>query len=169
MEIASYILKLDANTTEALALIKRCNETQLRYKPEGKWNTLEIAEHICSTERLVIALLSKPSANLHGEENVIGNEKLERILVTMRARKVKAPDSLEPKGLLNTAEAFEEKFIAQRQVLKENLLNGKIIIDTRIHKHPIMGEMTITDWMYFIIHHTQRHLEQIKELMNEHL
>ena len=125
-----------------------------------------ILEHIYLTDKIVIAIINRPTEKLHTDEEFIGNEKLKRWLVEKQAKKVKAPEMLEPKGDLKDVATFEKVFLAQRNLLKHQIEKGEIVIDNRIHKHPMLGEMTISDWLYFLIHHTQRHLEQAKELID---
>ena len=93
----------------------------------------------------------------------MGNEKLQQILLAEQKAKVKAPEILEPKGIINDTSTFERLFSEQRNLIKQAIENAEIVIDNRLHKHPMLGEMTISDWLYFLIHHSQRHLEQIKE------
>ena len=44
-------------------------------------------------------------------------------------------------------------------------LGQQLVIDNRVHKHPSLGEMTVSDWLWFMIRHTERHLEQVKEVI----
>lgn len=76
-----------------------------------------------------------------------------------------APEALLPKGEVTDVDAFKKRFQEQRKELKEDIENGKLIIDNRTRKHPRLGEMTVSDWLYFLISHTERHVEQIGELV----
>lgn len=167
MEITEYINRLDKNTEAAIALAKSCTPEQLNKKPEKGWSIAEVLEHICMTELSVCKRIGKPSEKTSEASTIYGNEKIEKILVGYRDRKVTAPDFLEPQGAITTVEEFEAVFTAQRNRLKEDLTSGKLIVDNKVHLHPRLGEMTMSDWLNFLIHHTQRHLEQVKDLLNE--
>lgn len=165
MEKTYFLNLLDQNTEEVLALVKTCSADQLRFKQDGQWSMLEILEHIIIVDKLCAALLLKPSNETATDLNLYGKAKLNKILVEGRTRKVQAADILKPKGAIENISLFEKVFLAERNLLKENIENKKIIIDNKTHKHPLLGAMTIADWLHFIPCHTERHLEQIKDLL----
>ncbi|HEY1038929.1 MAG TPA: DinB family protein [Bacteroidia bacterium] len=163
MNINHYITLLDQNTINTITVAKACSELQLNTKPDGKWSPLGVLEHICITDKLIYSMLSRPASSVSEQNEIIGNEKLKRLMVGLKDRKVMAPEMLHPKGDIKDPTAFEKVFTEQREQLKQDLESGKIIIDNRIYKHPMMGEMTVSDWLNFMIHHTQRHVIQIGE------
>ena len=122
-----------------------------------------ILEHIYLADKSISLLLQKKSENLNAQEVILGNDKIERLVVNLRHRKVKSPDILLPKGRFKMLSEFKPAFTQQRENLKSSLQDGSIPIDNSILPHSYLGNMTKTDWLYFIIHHAQRHLEQIKE------
>jgi uncharacterized damage-inducible protein DinB len=167
MEVAAYLIDLDANTYEALALAKNCTDAQLAFKPEGKWSVLQIFEHICLSDAIMIKLISRPTISISEKSELIGETTLRQNVAQGRAYKLAAPESLTPLGAFSNIAEFESVFVRQLSELKDGLLSGKIVIDNRVYKHPYFGEMTISDWLNFMIHHTTRHLEQIRELNRE--
>ena len=162
MDIQTYFEELDENTTSIVQLVQSCPENQLHVKQGEAWSVMEILEHILLTERVVISLISRPSERLHTSEALFGKEKMFHLLVTRRDKKIEAPVGLHPKGNLTTSVDFEKQFVTQRNLLKQHLLDGTIVIDSKMHKHPFLGDMPIADWLYMIIHHSLRHAEQIK-------
>ena len=157
---------LDINTQEILNLTENLTPAQLLLHPENKWSIIQILEHIILTDRIVIRLLSKKSESHSDTTEIHGHERLHRMIVTMRSRLVNAPDMLQPKGDIQTLEAFKQVFTEQRLLLKSDIADGKITIDNRIEKHPYLGEMTMSDWMHFMPLHAKRHLEQIRDILN---
>lgn len=167
MNNEEYYQRLDKNTREALILAEECSAPELAHKHEGKWSSLEILEHIVLTEHLVLAFLMKRSDKIAETDEIFGFEKLDKLIVQFRARKVSAPEVLHPKGSITDVEGFRKVFLDQRELLKQSISSGKIVIDNRVHKHPFLGEMTIRDWLNFVPLHAQRHLDQIKDLLAE--
>lgn len=165
MNLQDYIEILDENSSRTIKLAYSISDDALTLKLPGKWSPLEILEHIFLTDKIVLILLSRPSVNKHTSTHILGSEKLEKFLIDGRNHKVEAPEALHPKGLFPNLDAFEIAFLEQRKQLKLKLDSGEIIMDNRIHKHIRLGEMTISDWLYFIIHHTNRHLEQIQDML----
>ena len=158
-----FITRLDDNTKEILQLVKSLTSSQLAFKKDGKWNVLEILEHLYLSDKIIMTIISKPSENIHATEDIYGTRKIKAILVDERDKKISSPEPLKPKGIFSDVFVAEKAFFQQRDTLKNLLRADGIIIDNRIHKHPLLGEMTISDWLNFIIHHTERHIEQIKD------
>jgi len=156
---------IDRNTTQLVALVNSLSPAQLSLHPEGKWTVLEQLEHIVLTDKIVGMLLMRPHSSIAETDTVMGQARLEKIIVTLRGRKVAAPDLLQPTGRIQTAEQFITQFTEQRNAFKTAVNDGSIELDSRTFKHPYLGEMTVIDWYHFIPLHAQRHLEQIKDIL----
>jgi len=79
-------------------------------------------------------------------------------LVDQRGKKLQTNDLLSPQGNFQTLADFNSAFIIIRNSIEKNLTTENLKIDNRIHNHFLLGEMTITDWLNFILFHTERHL-----------
>ena len=167
MEFNTYFQALDNNTDSTLQLAKSFPSALITVSTNDKWSILQILEHICMTEKLICGIVSKSSDKSAETNELLGNDKIKKLVVEKREYKVIAPDILFPKGDMRDLKDFEKVFLEQRNLLKQDIQTGKLLIDNRIHKHPMLGEMTIKDWLNFLIHHTQRHLEQIKDKLEE--
>jgi len=165
MDITAYFHLLDNNMQDTLQLVKGCTETQLHFKKEEQWSIMEVLEHISKSDTIVSSFLLKPFDATAEHEELWGQKRLTRAIVDRIDQKVKAPESMQPKGELKDIAAFEKLFLQQRNLLKQNIQSGIIVIDKRVRKHPLLGEMTISDWLYFIPLHAQRHLQQIKNIL----
>ena len=157
---------IDRNSKQLVDLVNTLTPEQLLLRPEGKWSVLEQLEHIVLTDKIVGLLLMRPHSSIAETETVMGQARLEKIIVTLRARKVAAPDLLQPTGNIQTAEQFNTQFTEQRTAFKAAVNDGTIVLDSRTFKHPYLGEMTVIDWYHFIPLHAQRHLEQIKDILS---
>lgn len=164
MDLILFIERLDQSTNTILQAAKACPPEQLQVNNEGKWSMLDIIEHLYLTDKVIFTIISRPSETIHADSEIIGNEKLHKILVERRSHTIIAPEILQPKGVINDLDTLLDFFVSQRNTLKNNLLSNKLIVDNRVHAHPFLGAMTIADWLNFTTHHTQRHLEQIKDL-----
>lgn len=163
MNIAIFIDSLDKNTGALLDSVTSLSEKELFYKHDERWCTMEILEHIYITDRLIMKIISGPSEQSHSDGVIIGDDKMKRIVVEKRHVKITAPDTLLPTGTISSLADFDEKFKQQRDLLKTNLLQGETVVDNRIYKHPVIGDMTVADWLHFMIRHTERHMLQIQE------
>jgi len=167
MDINKYCEILDSSSEKVLQLARSCSSKQLGFKPEGKWGILEILEHIWLTDKIIHYLISKPTDKVSQSSEIIGDTKLKRFVADGRTKKIEAPDVVKPKGNLPDIETFEELFLKHRERLKKDLKTGQIVVDNRMIKHFYMGEMTISDWLNLIVHHTHRHLKQINEVITD--
>jgi hypothetical protein len=165
MDTKEYFKMLDGNTQDILLMVDGFSANHLSNKKEGGWTVMEILEHICITENRIHTLMLKPSDTTAESKEILGKEKIKHLTVTEGKEKVMAPEALHPKGELKDVDAFKKRFQEQRKELKEDIENGKLIIDNRTRKHPRLGEMTVSDWLYFLVSHTERHVEQIGELV----
>jgi len=168
MDLNAYFAQLDEHTAATVNLARSLPADQLDVKPDGRWSLLEILEHIGLTERMVMTFLGRPSEQYSDKAENLGRDKLHRATVERRlAFKVEAPEWLRPRGQVTDIATFEQVFTSQRQQFRENLANGTIPVDNRVYKHPVLGDLTVSDWLHFLICHTQRHLDQIRDRLTE--
>jgi quinol monooxygenase YgiN len=163
MDINDFALKLKSTETELLKTIKPCTLQQLTLKQRNGWSILEIIEHIYLTENVIYEITLKPSAHTSVSKEIIGANQIKGKLLEQRKQKIETLESLKPIGGFSNLETAENTFLKLREKFKTELQSGKICIDNRIFKHPFLGDMTISDWLNFLIYHTQRHIEQIKD------
>ena len=163
LKMEKYINKLNQNTKKLLESVEKYSIEKLNQKNDSTWSILEILEHIYITDKVIYSIISKPSEKESKTKELFGDNKLENILIDQRDKKIQSPDFLYPKGYFQNLSNFNSAFIDLRNSLKNDLVTEKIKIDNRIHNHPLLGEMTITDWLNFIIFHTERHIKQINE------
>ncbi len=162
MDLTNYFNCLNQNNKNLLEAIDRIADDKLSKKTNG-WSIYEILEHIYLTDKIIFSLISTPSENKSDTNEIIGTIELENVLIGKKYHKVKSPEILNPKGVIHDIQDFKNIFSKQRESLKVNLESGKIKVDNRIFKHPFLGEMTVEDWLNFVIFHTKRHIKQIEE------
>lgn len=156
---------LNRNTGELLDLVRNKSDETLNHRSFNSWSILQVLEHLLITERYVLQLLTTPTEKVAPSKVLRGEENLNRILVDLRGRKVKAPDMLEPSGEINDIREFSTAFLKSRATLGQSLENGNITVDERVHAHPVLGDMTVSDWLHFLISHARRHMEQIRDIL----
>jgi hypothetical protein len=133
-----------------------------------RWSIAEVAEHIAGSEDFIFALVEKiagsPPANLNRAEQ---RKKDDLIIngVPKRDQKFQAPEQLRPKGLYKSPAEFARAFVKSRD------RNIAFVRDTQADlrgvaaDHPALGPLDAYQWMLFISAHSERHLNQIREVM----
>ena len=163
IEMENYINEIEHNTQKLLETVRDFAIEDLIAKENDKWSILEVLEHIYITDKVIYSIIAKPSDKEFYSKEIIGKNKLESILVGQIDVKLQSPDLLRPKGVFQNFTDFNIAFTSLRNSIKDDLLTRKFKIDNRIHTHFLLGDMTITDWLNFILLHTERHLIQIKK------
>jgi hypothetical protein len=162
----TFLQTLTENTTDQFKILDtiQAQEASKIIAPE-QWTILEHLEHCYIVENSVNRLMRSSILQESETEEVIGNEKLKKIIVDWRARKVKSPETMLPKGNLHSVEKYKLQLFDLRRTLSEDLESGNIIITNKKLPHPYLGEMTMSDWLYFIVHHSKRHFLTIEEIL----
>lgn len=168
-EDRAKVLKLLTDSQqETLDLLKGLSDAQWNYKaaPE-KWSVGEVAEHIWLAEGLLFGAMEnalKTPENPQWEEQTKGkNERVVQIL-TNRAGKAQAPETIKPTGKsraeimkgLEEARAKTLKFATETQAAMNS--------HTLKHPFPVFGVLTAYQWLIYIPAHNIRHNQQIAEV-----
>ena len=123
------------------------------------------------SERLTLlgirrAMLGEPAASddlaqAQGMEDVIVRR------VPMRTSQIIAPQSIVPGGSIGQWPAALEAFLAAR--VKTLAVDAKATedFDRRLFPHPVLGNLTLRQWLVFSAAHSERHARQIEELLEQ--
>lgn len=159
--------KITATIDKLTDLINQSDQQELEYKATPDfWSILECAEHIHLVNSGIARILQKPApeTNENMVSELFGEGKMNHLLVTKREVKQVAPESVAPKGIFKTAEEAKKAIHKDIHVILHLLNTKDFSQETFIIHHPRLGNMTKTDWLYFLIAHTERHLYQIQEI-----
>ncbi len=161
------IQELDQTSKNLLAAIGELSDQQLNYKVNPHmWSIHECVEHIVITEIAVYRILMQHDSAGSGSSSEIeriGKAKMEKLL-SDRSIKTDAPDDVKPIGRFSSLDELRDKFISNRKRIVDELKDNRIVFDSRMIVHPVLGEMTKKDWLHFMIHHCERHGKQIEEI-----
>lgn len=144
----------------------RCSE-----RPSSEaWSILDVVEHIATVEIGILdvfrkRLFEKPcppeyKAQTAGKDQIIADAMKDRI-----NRRI-SPDLVKPAGRWPTAVAALVAFDHARKEMIELL--GKETRDLRDYcaPHPSLKALDGHQWVIFLVTHTDRHREQIRDLKN---
>ena len=160
-----FINELERTSKELLKTIDGLTDAQVKYKLNPQvWSIHECLEHIVITEIGIYRILMQhPAADESLPTERVGREKIKEVMSDRNA-KVESPESVKPIGRFNSIEELKEKFVSNRERITEALNSKTITFDSAIIVHPTLGEMTKKDWLHFLIHHCERHCQQIEEI-----
>lgn len=168
IDITDYRSKLNANLQQFVQLLSPLSTEARRFKQDNEWNLLEILEHVWLTEQTVVQMITKGSGSFSDDLEIFGFDKLKKVLVDYRHRKVKAPQGMEPKGAEISLPDLLVKLHNGRNSLINDIQSARLWMSAEVHVNPMLGEMTVIDWLHFILLHSERHYLQMQEQMQRY-
>jgi iron uptake system EfeUOB component EfeO/EfeM len=164
MNIAQYLTDLNINTLETIELISNYTKSELNFKQEGDCSITEILEHICISDEKTFALLKSESEYIADTTELYGDGKLKTIVLDYNGGpKITEMEVKELKGAVTDFLTFKDIFVQQRDMLVDALESGEIQLSNNTYDHLYLGAMTVTDWLNYVIYHTNRHLDDVKD------
>lgn len=165
MKISDVIQKLDESTFSVLHIVQEnTKETLKRRQPVG-WTAMDMLEHIIITESYVHKTLLKKTDETLSYEESLTDAQIKNLMLGEDSVAYESPYFLKPLGIIRDVSNFESVFLLGRNQLKKEITSGLIQLDQRMFVHPLFGEFTTSNWFSYMIYHTDRHVNQIKNLL----
>ncbi len=164
---------IDRERGELLAAARAVPMAQLRTRPgEGRWSIAENLAHLERVERGVVRLLTlrltEARAQGHPAEtdssSIVGCLD-DRGLDDRQTRRL-APPRVEPDPEVAAAEDLVERLERSRVQLREAASIGDgLALGSLHHPHPVLGDISLYEWIRFVGLHELRHRSQITEVV----
>lgn len=165
--IVEYLKK---TRNELIDKVKSLTHEQWTYKPgPDVWSVGEICEHILKAESVVLKRVDNQEGMSYKPELITNyRQRAEEVIafIVGRETKLKAPEPVAPSGLVSSRDEFIRSFENRR----EETIHFVKSIDKPIKAYyevfgPI-GEVNGYHWLMFISAHTQRHILQLNEVLD---
>ncbi|MBU2905447.1 DinB family protein [Arenibacter algicola] len=152
------------NTLEGL------NEAQLNYKvTDDSWSIAECAEHIAISENMIFGMLQGTLAKEPDPSNRSEVKVSDEGLIAMiedRSNRVKTSEAFEPSGKYGSFEEMVEEFKSKRKEHIEYVKSTQD--DLRNHNQQLpFGTVDAYQILLFMSGHTERHIKQMEEVMDD--
>lgn len=159
---------LQTTQEELVKTVEGLSEAQLNFTPnEEGWSVAMCVEHIALSENSIFGIVqmtlqNEPDPSLRdsvsmSDDQVIG-------LITNRSQKVKTREEFEPTGKFGSYQGSLDEFKKKRESNKVYVKNTKDDLRNRYFDFPF-GKVDAYQVILFMSGHTQRHTDQIKEVM----
>jgi uncharacterized damage-inducible protein DinB len=152
--------------------VRPLSSAEWRYRTaDDSWNTAQCAEHIVVVENALFRQIEKGLAEgrLPDPERaaaLAGKERMLRQRIPARLVKVKAPEKMVPTGRMESPSEFIREFQEVRKLtLDLATATGPAALETIIFPHFALGDLTGSQWLWFIALHADRHLIQAREAL----
>lgn len=160
---AALTLALKENTYVLLKELSRFDYPSFNSKPDPHaWSAGEIAEHLLIFDLRLSSILSTEPSYMERDPQ----ERIEQIADRLadRVNRLEAPAPLLPSGTAKDPEALYEKLSLSRNQLLQKCEESDLTLFFTATPHPILGVLSGVEWINFLIHHTNRHLQQLAAL-----
>jgi hypothetical protein len=143
---------------------------EARHRPPapGEWSPVGIVEHLAIVNARIAVLITKRVAEAReaglgpetSAESVLATIDVDR--VAARVTRAAAPEVLHPTGVDADAAwaALERATVAFREAVAA--ADG-LALSNVIHPHPLLGPLSLYEWIAFVGAHEARHAAQIRE------
>ena len=135
---------------------------------EESWTAAECAEHIVIVESILLTRALKTADREVEPERAAKTAGKELKLVERlpaRLFKAKAPDGMHPTGRYSGPGEFHSEFAAVRTRVIDMVRESNAPLHHVVDPHFALGDLTGAQWLWFIAAHSERHLNQIREVM----
>jgi DinB family protein len=163
------VILLDREHRAFLEQLERVPQAKrdVRLKQES-WSAAEIVEHLARLERGVGKLILVKSAEpLTASADELLRARLSDSTIAMvrnRAVPIEAPERVRPTGTVSSEDALAQLNDARAALKQAYASTDPSILDGAVHEHPVLGPLTIRDWVELTGHHEARHAGQMAEL-----
>ncbi|MCC6586521.1 MAG: DinB family protein [Bryobacterales bacterium] len=160
---------LHATRKQFLDIVQSVSDSQFRFKPgPDRWSIAEVAEHLTLAEDLMYGAaqrtLESPKVTVAPEEFKKKDEAILK-MVPDRSRKAQAPEQIRPTGKFGTRDALVAEFKSRRDRTIEFVKTTKAELRSHTSPHPVFGAIDVYEWVLFIAAHSDRHIQQMREVM----
>lgn len=165
----SILSQLENNRTSFLGEIDGLTPEQWSARPaQESWSILDVVEHIATVEIGVLDVLRKrlfqQPCPPEFKVKTIGKDQLIHDAMQDRITRRIAPDLVKPAGRWPAPTAAVEAFDRARQDAISLLSTETRDLRDYCAPHPSFKALDGHQWMVFVVTHTERHREQIKEI-----
>ncbi|GBG08236.1 hypothetical protein PAT3040_02808 [Paenibacillus agaridevorans] len=166
MDFQQIINKIEETRTELLVILASMSGNDLyKQKDLESWSISQVCQHLYITEELYVVAIRKGLKSK--EDSFIASKPVERLLD--RSKKLEAPEIAKPSNEVLEYQVIIEKLNNSRQKLHELLstIEDSSVLSRRHFVHPVFKEMLLIEWLESLYIHEQRHIQQIKEIIDE--
>jgi uncharacterized damage-inducible protein DinB len=150
------------NLKEFIASFEDLDDDAFNLKPDAHtWSVAENVEHIYRAEFGTFKLFNGPKKEAEHDIDARITE-LEKLFGD-RNRKLTASGPVQPTAGNKVKDEYIRRLTKNREMVA-NLLNEGLNTEELclLYPHPVFGELTVREWLYFNMAHAKRHKAQIE-------
>ncbi len=167
---AKMLHRFEENATHLLGAVMGLTEAQWNFKSaQDRWSIAEVMEHIVLNEEWTFGLMTQDltERDVSDDERQKAEQGEAQLEATFRdrSRTFQAPEAIVPTGRWLGGDPVIEAFGMHRRHWREFIEQADFDLRSRVASHPILGPADVHLWAVAIVEHGNRHLAQIREVM----
>lgn len=166
MNKAALKRDLEQILTELEQKIGSLDEDQLNAVPfEGSWTPAQLARHLIKSNGGLLHMLNGPVQDTKGDKEDL-TEMIKMHMLDFSNR-MTAPEPIGPPK----RDYQKEKLLQSLEEIRKGILQSVDTLDLSktctLYAMPVMGYLTRWEALHFILYHTQRHMHQLKNMIEK--
>jgi len=163
MKASDIVTDFDASTKRLKEALNRFSEEQFNVVPfDESWTPGQVAEHLSMSEAGIPEVLLGPVKEtkraIYEKEAELGGIFLDF------STKLKAPDFIIPTSEPKEKKELINKLVDNREVVRQLIEELDLSKTCTSFPFPEVGELTRLEWIYFMIVHSKRHVNQLNNI-----
>jgi len=157
--------ELNRVTSELLDTLTNISPEIFFLKPdENSWSIGEITDHLIKIETLTFQVIQNARLSTTHRKP---DEKIKYIRDTLMNfdKMLSAGGPILPDHQINNKDELIYKLKEIRQSLINFIPNNDLSIRCEIFEHQLFGKLTRIEWLYYVVYHSERHLNQINKVI----
>ncbi|MBS1653867.1 MAG: DinB family protein [Bacteroidetes bacterium] len=155
--------ELSATQQELVNLLNNFSATAINQVPfEGSWTAAQVADHVTLSNFSIARALQLKGNTINREPDERAGE-LKDLFLDFN-RKFKSPDFIVPTK--NEYDKTELIYQLHSSIDKIQEAADTAVL-TELITHPAFGDITKLEILHFVLYHTQRHLQQVKNIQQK--
>lgn len=129
---------------------------------EGSWTAAQVGDHLLKSYNLILrAIYGKVEKTSRDPESNV--DQIKNIFLDFNV-KFKSPEMIRPSDQPAEREQLLSELISSIGKLKEASDVMDLSMTALDADMPGLGKLTGTEWLYFFVYHTQRHIHQLEKI-----
>ena len=161
---------LEKSADSFMSVLDLIEQVDWQFRPKGYRHTIgEMAEHTALSHQALQGLITKALRRDANPERARGLAGKEDLIRRRMLENLTRPENFRAKSiLLSKAEVIEYFQRAHKKALQLlRSAESRNLLDVHIYRHPTSqtyGELTASQWFYYLAYHTQRHARAIRRI-----
>lgn len=163
MKADNIVSDFDESTKKLDEALNRFSEEQFNIVPfDESWTPGQVAEHLSMSEAGIPQLLL---GSVRETERAIDEKETELGAIFLDfSTKLKAPEFIIPTNEPKKKQELINKLIDNRKTVSELIKELDLSKTCTSFPFPEVGELTRLEWVYFMIVHSKRHVNQLNNI-----